>query len=132
MLGLSAARATWRRLGFLAGLLGSIAASGCSGTSTGGGTTSGECADLSGTWDVTGTCGPDTCVVTQQGCSTSLVCGGGAGSYTGSISGSDASYSGHASDGTPATCEVSVSGGSFSGTCTPQGASQCTVDGARH
>lgn len=86
----------------------------------------GDCVDIAGTWTISGACGPDTCVITQSGCSTSFSCSGGSGSYTGSVSGSKVDYSGKSGTGVQGTCTGTVSGNTITGTCTPQGLPQCS------
>lgn len=100
---------------------------GCGGS---GSSSSSKCTNIAGTWGVTGACGPDNCVVTQNGCSTNFSCGGGSHSYTGSVSGNSVSYSGQTAGGVPATCSGTVSGATMSGTCSGAGAS-CTFAAAK-
>ncbi len=111
----------------LAGALGF----GCSSSTDNGGGGNGNCSNIAGTWGVTGSCGPDTCVITQNGCNTNFSCGGGTHSYTGSVSGSSVSYAGQTSGGVQATCSGTVSGGTMSGTCSGAGAT-CSFSAAKH
>ena len=90
----------------------------------------GACADLAGTWHYTGSCGTDTCVVTQTGCTTGLSCSGGAASYSGSVSGNQFQYQGTTAGGTPASCSGTATGDMMSGACTVQGV-PCTFSGTR-
>lgn len=112
---------------------------GCSGKTSGSGNSSGgssgsgnngNCTSIAGTWGVTGTCGADTCVVTQSGCNTNFSCGGGTHSYTGSVSGNSVSYAGQTAKGINATCSGTVNGASMSGTCSGAGAT-CTFAATR-
>jgi len=91
----------------------------------------GSCANIAGTYTISGSCGPDTCIVTQTDCNTNFSCSGGAGSYAGSVSGSSATFSGHDAEGVTGTCNVTVSGTSFSGSCVPNGSPNCTVEGTQ-
>jgi hypothetical protein len=95
-----------------------VSAQACGGDDGGGG--NGECANVAGSWDISGDCGQDFCVITQTGCSTNFDCGG-ASSYTGTVSGNDVDYDGQAADGTPGTCSGTVSGDTITGTCTIMG-----------
>lgn len=96
------------------------------------GSPSSSCSSIAGTWTFSGACGADVCVITQNGCATSLSCSGGAASYTGSVSGSDVSYSGKTSAGTAASCTGKLaSDGTLSGTCTPTGMAACAFAGAK-
>ena len=82
---------------------------------------SGNCSNITGTWAVSGACGPDTCVITQSSCSTNFSCSAGTVSYTGSVSGNSVSYSGQTAAGATGTCSGTVNGGTMSGTCNSQG-----------
>jgi hypothetical protein len=88
------------------------------------------CGNLAGTWGVDGTCGADVCVVTQDGCSTTVACSNGAASYAGSITGNDFTYSGTTASGIPATCNGTLSGNALSASCVVESA-PCTVNGVR-
>jgi hypothetical protein len=55
---------------------------------------SGACESIAGTWGTRGTCGPDTCIVTQTGCATNFKCRDGAASYTGVVNGKGITYKG--------------------------------------
>lgn len=90
----------------------------------------GACASMAGTWGITGQCGADTCLITQTGCATDLDCGGGASSYTGSVSGNTFMYAGTAGGGQPATCSGTVDGNTMSGSCTIVGI-PCSFTGQR-
>ena len=101
-----------------------------SSTTTGGGNAA--CGDMSGTWKISGSCGSDTCVITQSACTTSLKCSNGSASYTGSLADSDVTYSGTSGSGVPATCHGTLSGSSITGTCTPTGGAACTFSAAKN
>ena len=88
------------------------------------------CTNIAGNWGITGGCGADTCVITQAGCSTELDCGGGAASYTGSITGNQFMYSGTAGGGVPASCSGTVNGNLINGSCTVANV-PCTFNGQR-
>lgn len=88
------------------------------------------CSNIAGTWGITGGCGADTCVITQAGCTTQLDCGGGASSYTGSITGNTFMYSGTAGGGTPASCSGTLNGSLMSGSCNVAGV-PCSFSGQR-
>jgi hypothetical protein len=90
----------------------------------------GQCANIAGTWGITGGCGADTCDITQNGCSTDLDCSGGAASYTGTINGNSFMYSGTTAGGTPATCTGTINGSQLSGTCNVSGF-PCDFSGQR-
>ena len=92
-------------------LLGGSGGSG--GGSGGSGGTTGSCASIAGTYTVSGTCGVDQCVITQNGCSVNFECDDGAASYTGSVTQSSVSFT-----GVTGTCQGTVSGSSLSGSCT--------------
>src|SRR5262245_14442418 len=68
-----------------------------------------ECVNLAGTWDTSGECGPDVCVVTQSVCSTAIDCGGSS-SYSGAVTGNSVTYQGQTTDGTPGSCTGTLSG----------------------
>jgi hypothetical protein len=89
------------------------------------------CASVAGTWTIGGSCGPDVCNITQNGCTTSLSCSGGAASYAGSIDGSSFTYTGTTADGDPATCTGTTTPGKLSGTCTIDGGVTCNFTGSR-
>jgi hypothetical protein len=90
----------------------------------------GACSNMAGTWGITGSCGADTCVITQTACSTQLSCGGGASSYTGSITGNMFMYMGTTSGGVAASCSGTLNGGSMTGSCTVSGL-PCAFNGQR-
>jgi hypothetical protein len=90
----------------------------------------GACGNIAGRWGIQGSCGADICDITQTGCSTALNCGGGAASYTGSITGNNFTYSGTAGGGTPATCNGVLAGNTMSGSCTV-GGFPCDFTGQR-
>jgi hypothetical protein len=79
----------------------------------GGSSNVGSCADLSGTWVATGSCGVDDCVITQSGCSVNFACNDGAASYTGTVTQSSVTFV-----GVLGSCQGSVSGDRITGTCT--------------
>lgn len=88
------------------------------------------CENIAGTWQTKGTCGPDTCVITQAGCTTSFKCSNGAASYTGSVAGRAVSYAGTAANGKPGSCAGTFDGTTLSGTCQGGGA-PCTFTATR-
>jgi hypothetical protein len=77
-----------------------------------------SCSNIAGTWQISGACGADTCVVTQSGCSTNFSCAGGTVAYTGSVSGTSVSYGGKTATGADGTCAGTLSGNAITGTCT--------------
>jgi hypothetical protein len=90
------------------------------------------CASIAGTWFTEGTCGSDVCRITQNGCAiTQVTCDSGAHSTSGTINGSQFSYTGESGTGTPATCSGTLSGGSFAGTCNINGLGTCGFNGQR-
>jgi hypothetical protein len=89
----------------------------------------GACADVSGTWDISGSCGDDVCVITQTGCNTAFDCQS-ASSYSGSVDGEHAHYAGTTVTGEQGTCDGTVSGDTMSGTCTVQGLT-CSFNASR-
>jgi hypothetical protein len=109
----------------------SSSSSGSSGSSSSSSGAGSACDDIAGTWSVAGTCGSDTCVITQNGCVTSFSCSGGSVSYTGSVSGSTATFSGRNGAGIQGTCTTTVGNGTMTGSCTPQGLPTCTVTAAK-
>ena len=109
---------TFFSLAVLALVVPSFAA--CSSSSSDAG--NGSCSSIAGTWSTGGSCGPDVCVITQNGCNTSFSCGGGSRSYTGSVEGTSVSYSGKTVTGADGTCQGTLQGSTISGTCSVQGA----------
>lgn len=104
---------------------GSNASSGTDGGTDGGsnggsdGGRAGSCADFSGTWQVDGSCGPDTCIVTQDAhCGTSIVCDSGVATYTGTVSGNQFTFSGTTPQGTPGSCRGTTDGSTLQANCT--------------
>jgi hypothetical protein len=85
----------------------------------------GECASVAGRWRLSGTCGPDVCVITQQGCTVDLACRGGTVSYAGSVSGSTVEFAGRSGAGVAGTCHGTLTGKKLSGTCGVQGVPTC-------
>jgi hypothetical protein len=77
------------------------------------------CANIAGTWITGGTCGPDRCAITQNGCSTNFKCSNGNASYAGSLSGKSVTYAGVAANGKPGSCTgtVSADARTIRGTC---------------
>lgn len=116
----------FQRASVVAALAGALC-SACSGNSNGSG--SGQCLNISGTWSISGTCGLQSCAVSQTGCATNFTCTGGAQSYSGTVSGNTFSYSGTVL-GVAGTCSGTVSGTSLSGSCAG-GGSQCTFSGTK-
>jgi hypothetical protein len=93
----------------LSGAGGSGGGSGGSGGSGGGG----DCANIAGTYTVSGTCGVDDCVITQSGCNVNFECDDGSASYTGSVTQSSVSFT-----GVTGTCQGTVAGNTLTGSCT--------------
>jgi hypothetical protein len=92
-----------------------------------------SCAQIVGTWDITGTCGNDSCTIAQSGCSiTQLSCASGSHSTSGSIDGDSFSYRGVGPTGLPSTCQGTHNGDTISGTCTVDNAGACTFSGRRN
>ena len=89
------------------------------------------CAEVDGTWDVSGSCGADLCTVTQNGCTAMLRCSAGAGAYTGSVDRTVLHYSGINGDGAYGTCEGSVDGAKIEGTCATSGYPSCTFSASK-
>jgi hypothetical protein len=90
------------------------------------------CANIAGTWAVSGDCGPDTCVISQTGCSTTFACSAGSAAYTGSVNGDSVSYSGTSATGAPGSCSGTVSGAVINGTCVSQGNPACAFTATKH
>jgi hypothetical protein len=91
-----------------------------------------NCANISGDWGITGACGADICTFTQSGCSiTQLSCDSGAFSTSGSLDGNSFTYTGESGAGVPATCDGTINGDAFSGTCNVAGAGTCAFSGTR-
>jgi len=88
------------------------------------------CANVAGTWEVDG-CGGDTCKIRQRGCSTSLACGGGAKSYSGSVQGDEVTYTGENVAGMTATCRATVRGDTMKGSCSSAGLPSCRFTATR-
>lgn len=90
------------------------------------------CADIAGVWAIAGSCGADSCTISQADCAiTQLTCVSGAHSTSGSVSADQFSYTGVSGGGTPATCTGTASGDSFSGTCNVANVGTCDFSGAR-
>jgi hypothetical protein len=85
----------------------------------------GECASVAGRWRLSGTCGPDVCVITQQGCAVDLACRGGTVSYAGTVSGGTVEFAGRSGAGVAGTCHGTLTGKKLSGTCGIQGVPTC-------
>jgi hypothetical protein len=92
-------------------LFGGSGGSGGSGGGSGG-SGGGACADIAGTYQVSGSCGVDDCIVTQTGCTVNFACDDGAASYTGSVTQSSVSFT-----GVTGTCQGAVAGNTLSGSC---------------
>jgi hypothetical protein len=91
----------------------------------------GACADLAGSWIISGACGADLCTITQSGCAiTAVDCTSGAMSTSGTIDGNNFSYDGTSGGGLPATCSGTATGDTMSGTCT-SAAGTCEFSGDR-
>ncbi len=80
---------------------------------SGGGGGNPGCADVSGSYVVTGSCDITACKVTQTGCTANFECNNGAASYTGSVGGSSVTFAGFTG-----TCQGVLSGDTLMGTCT--------------
>lgn len=102
------------------------AGAGGSGGNAAGGPPDVGCPDIAGEWQISGTCGPDVCTISQAGCEATLKCSNGASSYTGSIVGQKITYTGKAGNGVPATCSGTLAGDTLAGTCTPVGSPPCS------
>lgn len=76
------------------------------------------CSSIAGTFAVSGGCGPDVCVIKQNGCDTTFSCADGSSAFTGTVKGTSVSYSGTTAGGFPGTCSGTIAGNGFSGTCT--------------
>jgi hypothetical protein len=80
------------------------------------------CVKVGGRWEISGTCGPDVCSISQRGCKVSLRCRSGSAARAGSVSGRVVDFSGESAVGLVATCRGTVTGNTMQGTCTPHGA----------
>ena len=94
------------------GSAGTPGSGGSAGTPGSGGGNPG-CADISGSYVVTGTCDITACKVTQTGCTANFECDNGAASYTGSVGGNSVTFAGFTG-----TCQGVLSGDTLMGTCT--------------
>jgi len=83
------------------------------------------CVDLDGQWDVSGSCGADTCVITQRGCAAELRCSGGTVAYSGSVDRAALHYTGLNAQGVLGTCDGVADGGAIEGTCAAVGYPSC-------
>ena len=91
-----------------------------------------DCADLEGSWEISGACGADLCTISQSGCAiTQVDCTSGAHSTSGDIDGDNFTYTGVSGGGLPATCSGAVTAGGISGTCTTEGLGNCSFSGDR-
>jgi hypothetical protein len=114
----------------LAAGIAAVVCSACGSSSNDGGAA--QCIDISGTWTITGLCGIDKCVVSQTNCATDFACSGGTKSYSGTVSGSNFSYSGATIFGVTGDCSGTVSGTSMSGSCSANsGGGSCTFSGTK-
>lgn len=102
-------------------ILSTCSAKGASGPGGGGGCDR----DLTGSWSISGSCTPSSCVVTQRSCSFSIQCDDGT-QLSGSVSGS--SFNGTAATrGGNYACTGALTGGGISGSCaSTTGAASCT------
>lgn len=89
------------------------------------------CPEVAGTWDVSGPCGADVCIVTQTGCAATLRCSGGSVAYTGTVNRTVLHYAGINSEGAYGTCEGSIDGGTIEGTCATSGYPSCTFSASK-
>ncbi len=89
-----------------------------SGTSGASGSGNAACVGLGGIWVISGDCGPDVCDIDQTECATSVLCGGGAVLYAGSVANNQFTYTGETGSGLDSTCQGSVTGDTIAGTCT--------------
>jgi hypothetical protein len=90
------------------------------------------CANIAGSWGISGSCGSDVCTFTQVGCSiTQVTCTSGAQSTSGALDGNDFTYTGTSGAGVPATCDGTITGDAFSGTCDVAGLGTCDFSGTR-
>jgi hypothetical protein len=94
---------------------GNTGGSGTGGSGTGGG--SGACESIAGIWTIGGGCDADVCSIEQTGCTTSVACGGGALSFTGTVTGDQFSYAGESGGGLNGSCQGTVDGDTITGTC---------------
>jgi hypothetical protein len=89
------------------------------------------CANLSGSWTISGQCGADLCTISQTNCDlTSVSCVSGANSTSGQVTGNMFSYTGESGGGVDSTCSGTVSGDTMTGSCTV-GIGTCTFTGTR-
>ncbi len=85
------------------------------------------CADLSGSYVVTGTCDITACKITQSGCTANFECNNGAESYAGAVGGNSVTFSGFTG-----TCQGVLSGDTLMGSCTdPLGLATCQYTAKR-
>jgi hypothetical protein len=89
-----------------------------------------ECADFSGDWGISGTCGTDFCTVEQTGCATTFDCNSSTAARSGTVDGDTAMWEGRAG-AEEGTCTATISDDTFSGTCTLEIGVTCTVMGTR-
>ena len=93
--------------------------------------TPGACANLAGTWAISGACGADGCAITQVGCAlTQVQCTSGAHSTSGSVMGNQFSYTGQSGGGAASTCSGTANGNTISGTCSTA-LGPCAFSGSR-
>jgi len=92
-----------------------------------------SCSQIAATWAITGTCGDDSCVIAQSGCTlTQVSCTSGSHSTSGEIDGDSFTYRGVGPTGAPSTCRGTNSGNTISGTCTVDNVGTCTFSGRRN
>jgi hypothetical protein len=90
-----------------------------------------NCGTMAGVWDLTGMCGADRCEVSQTGCSLHILCNESI-DYTGTVTGTSFTYSGHDGMGNVHTCSGMIQGTSYSGTCTVTNSGSCTFSATPH
>ena len=82
----------------------------CSSSNSGGG--SGTCANVDGSWNLSGACPDNACTISQNGCSITVNCSPSGDVYTGSVTDTGISFG-----DTSGNCSGSVNGKTSSGSC---------------
>ncbi len=96
----------------------------CGSDSNGAG--SGCAGNLGGTWSVATCSGADTCTLAQSACSVSATCLSGA-SLSGTLSGASLALSGMAGNGAVESCQGTLSGDTFTGSCSLAHGAPCST-----
>lgn len=85
----------------------------------------GSCADVSGSWTLSGNCADDACTVTQKDCNITLSCPASGGVCQGTVSGTSISFGGGS-----ISFSANVGNKTSSGSCNSPSAGTCQFTGS--